>query len=1048
MNPNPAQIPAPNARREITTDDLCKHFKLNATIKALPLIVSALDLLKTSPLLADGVIPKVSARKIRTRLDYTCGYCGQKKKNHVCAFRDEDGNPIGHPVPQANAQHLFQQQQYQQMLQQQQMQHQAQHARPRYNVTITGEGSDDDLDSDEDSAEKPSQNRRRKASANNSGQETSLDSIDGEMSAGKSKANNNSNCNNRSTPIWNNNSAASNLFSKFSTNQSFYNPQYKQLKFLPPSFVLQLQSANNSNLLVNNSSNNNTSKCASGSYNTGLYGPAPDMTSYYSLPMSAYTYTTHSSSPANNGPLSVGYSSNPALLHYPPTIAVGDSSVGGSSKLLLTLPNQGSKGTETDEEAVQQPTTFVSRENSLNLEMAQRKSSNNANNHNGISPTRYASNGNNNNNHNSSGSFLSNHDSTSTIVGNTSSSSNSSPTQPVGTGKRKMSDKIGAMVTENPSYTTSQEDDSESDMIAEQAPCIAPEPVDYLKKPKPRPKKRKKQSFKPLTVLVLDSHVPEVQAKLKEIKAIGESLVTVELKYALIQGGFTILVVVVLDNQRVYLGRLSDYYKQYIKASIDDGTFLYAELAPLPEFSIVDGVSIIVPQLNLYRSISWGIKRLSELEYMSTVARLRNDEYMNKTRGQQQQKQQPALPSALLSLPHNATSSIASTAVPPSIAPPSTSATINSNNDIPFAMPNLSVPQSTPAPIATTAGAASFLPTTATPTMNSNAHVFQNPPPTVLPPLATTSANASPNSFGSNAAPIFLPPSRLPSATFGGGSPLPAATVAPKSASPLLSTPIAGVSPFLSMSTTATTSLSNLSTMPAIPVPSGVPSLDALLQASIALQQGSTLTGMQATPSHLNATNNHLNLFNSASSNSPRPSSVMPAMPTANLSANPLNLTGQLTSFVPSSSVNPTFPSLASPLNQDATKSAAGLSNLLSLQQQALLMSQNYLPASNSLPSISTPNAMFKSIVPPTNSFPTNPTLGSSSALTTIPPNFPPLMSVPSNNNNSEFAMSLSPVALSPQITSLSPQISSLPPSPGLSTVPLAPSIPTVTNSG
>jgi hypothetical protein len=56
--------------------------------------------------------------------------------------------------------------------------------------------------------------------------------------------------------------------------------------------------------------------------------------------------------------------------------------------------------------------------------------------------------------------------------------------------------------------------------------------------------------------------------------------------FSLSPGGFTILVVVVLDNQRVYLGRLSDYYKNYIKAAIDDGTFLYAELAPLPEVSM------------------------------------------------------------------------------------------------------------------------------------------------------------------------------------------------------------------------------------------------------------------------------------------------------------------------------------------------------------------------------------------------------------------------------------------------------------------------------
>jgi hypothetical protein len=70
MNP-PEITAAPIERGETTIDDLCKHFKLNADIKALPLVVSVLEVLKTSPLIVDGVIPKVClpSRRASIRLD-------------------------------------------------------------------------------------------------------------------------------------------------------------------------------------------------------------------------------------------------------------------------------------------------------------------------------------------------------------------------------------------------------------------------------------------------------------------------------------------------------------------------------------------------------------------------------------------------------------------------------------------------------------------------------------------------------------------------------------------------------------------------------------------------------------------------------------------------------------------------------------------------------------------------------------------------------------------------------------------------------------------
>jgi len=64
---------------------------------------------------------------------------------------------------------------------------------------------------------------------------------------------------------------------------------------------------------------------------------------------------------------------------------------------------------------------------------------------------------------------------------------------------------------------------------------------------------------------------------------------------------------------------LSDFYKEYVKASIDDGTLVHIELTPIEEVISPElNQSVLMAQLTLYRSTSWRTKRLSEVEWRNT----------------------------------------------------------------------------------------------------------------------------------------------------------------------------------------------------------------------------------------------------------------------------------------------------------------------------------------------------------------------------------------------------------------------------------------------
>jgi len=148
--------------------------------------------------------------------------------------------------------------------------------------------------------------------------------------------------------------------------------------------------------------------------------------------------------------------------------------------------------------------------------------------------------------------------------------------------------------------------------------CVG-ESVQEESEPAPASKKRKK-SFKPLTVLLIDNVSQETQQCLDQIRQFGESNIEVRVRYVTNGGIFSIFAEATWENYKdVYIGKLSDFYKEYVKASIDDGTLAHIELTPIEEVISPElNQSVLMAQLTLYRSTSWRTKRLSEVEWRNT----------------------------------------------------------------------------------------------------------------------------------------------------------------------------------------------------------------------------------------------------------------------------------------------------------------------------------------------------------------------------------------------------------------------------------------------
>lgn len=149
--------------------------------------------------------------------------------------------------------------------------------------------------------------------------------------------------------------------------------------------------------------------------------------------------------------------------------------------------------------------------------------------------------------------------------------------------------------------------------------CVGGEETVLWEEDSPSTKKRKK-AFKPLTVLILDSYNHQVQQRLDEIKKFGESQIEIELKFGGENNAFCMNVYGSWDDKKdVYLGQLSDSYKEYVRTALNDGTFICAKLAPLQQGALDAGLpqAVWMPQLYVYRSVSWRTKRLSEADYIT-----------------------------------------------------------------------------------------------------------------------------------------------------------------------------------------------------------------------------------------------------------------------------------------------------------------------------------------------------------------------------------------------------------------------------------------------
>jgi len=132
------------------------------------------------------------------------------------------------------------------------------------------------------------------------------------------------------------------------------------------------------------------------------------------------------------------------------------------------------------------------------------------------------------------------------------------------------------------------------------------------------PSKKRKKVFKPLILMMHDGHDnPTLQQILEQVSIFGEK--NVEARLTPVYTGenmdtdFDIFGGVIINGNIVNVGKISDYYKEMVKKSMDDQTLVKIELAPLTKMYN----TFWLVQFLLQRNSSWRTKKLNEYECMN-----------------------------------------------------------------------------------------------------------------------------------------------------------------------------------------------------------------------------------------------------------------------------------------------------------------------------------------------------------------------------------------------------------------------------------------------
>jgi len=521
---------------KISVEELCKFLRLNATIQKDPLVENALTLLRSSPLLVNGVFPKLPSRISRSRHDYKCGHCGQKKKNHVCIAPSDHRTSVEALV------------------------HDPLHSHSTHSTR-----------SEEDGVQ---------SSPSNS------DHSDGDASSVSSTSSEETMMNRAS------------VFQQQQLLQKLYNQQVQhQQQQQQQQQRQQLPQINATPIPVIAS----TFSGAVNQFQPQFVVPEPSSP----LPQPPVLVSSHlPTAVADNIVFSQPSLTHEQLpQHQKPIKPL--SNYASHPKSFPMIHTSTSSDLVCNVTSIQPPTVPVVTQPLIPLSTP------------GHYPpySSYLPQNNNNTNNNS------NH-----IPGRSSltgSSDNISKTMDVeaeiAAGKRKIGDnRLYASAVPNcldarDGYMGSYYD------IEGQGDHSQNELDDHDNSSK----KKRLSAYKPLTVLVLGSQRSETQLQLEAIKLVGESKVQIELTCTPSGlGGYSLIVSAIFPSTShlVHIGHLSDTFKTQIKTAMDDGTFVHAELDPLLTLdNSTDGKNLFHPQLKLYRSVSWGVKRFSEVDFPKPI---------------------------------------------------------------------------------------------------------------------------------------------------------------------------------------------------------------------------------------------------------------------------------------------------------------------------------------------------------------------------------------------------------------------------------------------
>jgi len=128
------------------------------------------------------------------------------------------------------------------------------------------------------------------------------------------------------------------------------------------------------------------------------------------------------------------------------------------------------------------------------------------------------------------------------------------------------------------------------------------------------PLKKRKKVFKPLVVMMHNNNESSALSQiLEQVSAFGEKNVDARLNVQYDGNNYEIFGEININGNGFVVGSISEGYKDIIKKSIEEGSIIKVELAPLQKV-YNQHVYYWLVQFILHRNSSWRTKKLNEFE--------------------------------------------------------------------------------------------------------------------------------------------------------------------------------------------------------------------------------------------------------------------------------------------------------------------------------------------------------------------------------------------------------------------------------------------------